>query len=142
MFQGSSNLRLDVKGRMLIPTRHRDALQMQCDGRLTFTKHPHGCLLMFPRPVWESHREQIAKWPLSAKSWQRIFLGSAMDVDMDGAGRVLISPELRDAAKLAKDITVMGMGSHFEIWDKPAYDQHEAATIAGGMPAALENFSF
>ena len=142
MYQGTSNLSLDVKGRMMIPTRHREALQLQCEGRLTFTKHPHGCLLMFPRPVWEAHREQIAKWPLSAKSWQRIFLGSAQDVEMDGAGRVLISPELRDAVKLAKDIAVMGMGSHFEIWDKPAYDQHESDTIAGGMPAALENFSF
>ena len=99
MFQGAANLSLDAKGRMTIPARHRDALQMQCEGRLTLTKHPHGCLLLFPRPVWEAHREEIAKWPLSAKGWQRIFLGSAMDVEMDGAGRVLISPELRNALR-------------------------------------------
>jgi MraZ protein len=142
MFQGAANLSLDAKGRMTIPTRHRDALQMQSEGRLTFTKHPHGCLLMFPRPVWESHREEIAKWPLSAKGWQRIFLGSAMDVEMDGAGRVLISPELRDAAGLAKDVTMMGMGSHFEIWDAQALGKHQDDTIAAGMPPALEHFSF
>lgn len=142
MFQGAANLSLDAKGRMTIPTRHRDALQFQCEGRLTLTKHPHGCLLLLPRPVWETKREDIAAWPLPAKGWQRIFLGSAMDVEMDGAGRVLISPELRDAAKLAKDITMMGMGSHFEIWDAPTLGQHESDTIAAGMPPALANFSF
>lgn len=142
MFQGASNLSLDAKGRMAIPTRHRDALQVQCEGRLTLTKHPHGCLLLFPRPVWETHREQIVKWPLAAKSWQRIFLGSAVDVDMDGAGRVLVSPELRLAAGLAKDVSLMGMGSHFELWDTSAYGKHEADAIAAGLPPALENFSF
>ena len=142
MFQGAANLSLDAKGRMTIPTRHRDALQLQCEGRLTFTKHPHGCLLLLPRPVWEAQREEIAKWPLSAKGWQRIFLGSAMDVEMDGAGRVLISPELRDAVKLTRDVTMMGMGSHFEIWDVQALITHESDTIAAGMPPALEHFSF
>ena len=142
MFQGTSNLSLDVKGRMIIPARHRDALQLQCEGRLTFTKHPDGCLLMYPRPVWEAKREQIAQWPMSAKSWQRIFLGSAMDVDMDGAGRVLVSPELRDAAHLAKEVTLMGMGPHFELWDKAAYSGHEADALAKGIPVALENLSF
>ena len=141
MFQGAANLSLDAKGRMTIPTRHRDALQFQCEGRLTLTKHPDGCLLLFPRPVWESKREEIAKLPLTARSWQRIFLGSAMDVDMDGAGRVLIAPELRDAAGLAKDITLMGMGARFEIWDKATYERHESETIAAGMPPSLETFS-
>ena len=69
MFQGASALNLDVKGRMSIPGRHRDALSVQCEGRVTLTKHPHGCLLLFPRPVWEAHREQIAAWPMSARAW-------------------------------------------------------------------------
>ena len=76
MFQGGANLNLDAKGRMTVPSRHRDALQVQCEGRLTLTKHPDGCLLMFPRPVWEAHREKITAWPMQARAWQRIFLGS------------------------------------------------------------------
>ena len=60
MFQGSSALALDAKGRMTVPTRHRDALSVQCEGRLTLTRSPDGCLLLFPRPVWEVHRERIA----------------------------------------------------------------------------------
>jgi len=142
VFQGASALNLDAKGRMTIPAKHRDALTVQCEGRITLTKHPHGCLLLFPRPVWESHREQIASWPMSARAWQRIFLGNACDVDMDTAGRILISPELRSAVGLTRDVMLLGMGSHFEIWDADKLAESEAQAIENGMPDALSNFSF
>jgi MraZ protein len=142
VFQGASAINLDAKGRMSIPAKHRDALAVQCEGRLTLTKHPDGCLLFFPRPVWESHREQIAAWPMSAKAWQRIFLGNACDVEMDSAGRVLISPELRAAVGLSKDVMLLGMGTHFEIWDAAKLNDSEQAAVAGGMPDVLSYFSF
>jgi MraZ protein len=127
---------------MSIPAKHRDALLVQCEGRVTLTKHPHGCLLLFPRPVWESHREQIAAWPMSARAWQRIFLGNASDVELDSAGRILIAPELRNAVGLARDVMLLGMGSHFEVWDASKLAESEAQAIAEGMPDALGSFSF
>ncbi len=142
MFQGASAINLDAKGRMSIPAKHRDALALQCEGRLTLTRHPHGCLLFFPRPVWETHRDQIAAWPMSARAWQRIFLGNACDVEMDSAGRVLISPELRAAIGLEKEVMMLGMGTHFEIWDAAKLAADEASAVAGGMPDVLSNFSF
>jgi MraZ protein len=142
VFQGASAINLDAKGRMSIPAKHRDALAQQCEGKLTLTKHPHGCLLFFPRPVWEQHREQIASWPMSARAWQRIFLGNACDVEIDSAGRVLISPELRAAVGLEKEVMMLGMGSHFEIWDAAKLAESEAEAVAGGMPDVLSNFSF
>lgn len=142
MYQGASALSMDAKGRMSIPARHRDALTLQCDGRVTLTKHPHGCLLLFPRPVWEQHREQIAGWPMSARAWQRIFLGNACDVEMDSAGRILIAPELRNAAGLTREVMLLGMGSHFEIWDAAKLEESEAQAVAAGMPDVLSNFSF
>lgn len=142
MYQGSSELSLDAKGRFSVPARHRDALQVQCEGRLTLTRHPDGCLMMFPRPVWELHRERIAALPISARPWQRIFLGSAADVDLDSAGRVLVPPELRQAATLTREIALVGMGSHFELWDAKALEAAHQQTIAAGMPESLANFSF
>jgi MraZ protein len=142
VFQGASAINLDVKGRMSIPAKYRDALAAQCEGRMTLTKHPHGCLLFFPRPVWESHREQIAAWPMSARAWQRIFLGNASDVDTDSAGRILIAPELRSAVGLTRDVMLLGMGSHFEIWDAGKLAESEAEAVAAGMPDVLSNFSF
>ncbi|MGI4858897.1 MAG: division/cell wall cluster transcriptional repressor MraZ [Janthinobacterium lividum] len=142
MFQGASALTLDAKGRMSIPTRHRDALQEQAEGRVTITKHPDGCLLLFPRPEWEVFRAKIAALPMDAHWWRRIFLGNASDVEMDGTNRVLISPELRLAANLEKEVMLLGMGSHFEVWDAQTYAAKEQAAMAQGMPDALKNFSF
>jgi MraZ protein len=142
VFQGASAINLDAKGRMSIPAKHRDALSIQCEGRITLTRHPHGCLLLFPRPAWEKHRDQIAAWPMSARAWQRIFLGNASDVEMDSAGRILIAPELRNAVGLARDVMLLGMGSHFEVWDATKLAESEAQAVAAGMPDVLSNFSF
>ena len=142
MFQGASALTLDAKGRMSIPSRYRDALQTQAEGRVTITKHPDGCLLLFPRPEREIFRDKVDKLPMNATWWKRIFLGNAMDVDMDGAGRVLVSPELRAAGSLEKEVNLLGMGRHFELWDAQIYAAKEQAAIAEGMPEALKNFTF
>jgi MraZ protein len=142
VFQGASAINLDAKGRMSIPARHRDALMVQSEGRITLTRHPHGCLLFYPRPVWEQKREEIAAWPMAARAWQRIFLGNASDVELDSAGRILISPELRAAGGLTKDVMLLGMGTHFEIWDAAKLAESEAEAISSGMPDVLSNFSF
>ena len=142
MFQGASALTLDAKGRMSVPSKYRDALQAQADGRVTITKHPDGCLLLFPRPEWEVFRNKIAALPMDAHWWRRIFLGSASDVDVDGSSRVLIAPELRAAAGLDKEVMLLGMGSHFEVWDAQTYIAKEQAAMAQGMPDALKNFTF
>lgn len=142
MFQGASALSLDAKGRMSIPTRHREPLQVQAENQVTITKHPDGCLLLFPRPEWETFRSRIAALPMDAHWWRRIFLGNAADTEMDGNGRVLIAPELRGAAGLDKEVMLLGMGSHFEIWDAATYAAKEQAAMAQGMPDALKNFSF
>ena len=144
MFQGASSLSLDAKGRLSVPTRHRDALSAEAlgAGQLTMTKHPHGCLMLFPRPEWVKFRERIAALPMDAQWWKRIFLGNAMDVEMDSTGRLLVSPELREAAGITKDVMLLGMGQHFELWDKARYEEQEAQAMQGQMPDAFKDFSF
>jgi MraZ protein len=142
VFQGASSLSLDAKGRLSVPTRHRDVLSATADSHLTITKHPHGCLMVFPRSEWEKFRDRIASLPMSAQWWKRIFLGNAMDVEMDATGRVLISPELREAAGISKDAILLGMGNHFELWDKVTYDAQEAKAMQGEMPDVFKDFSF
>ena len=142
VFQGRSALTLDAKGRVSIPTRHRDALVSQAEGRVTLTRHPDGCLLMYPRIEWEKKRAEIAAFPMSARSLQRLLLGSAQDVELDGSGRILIAPELRTAAGLTREVMMMGMGAHFELWDSAELERREAEDMAKGMPDALAQFSF
>ncbi len=142
MFQGASSLSLDAKGRLSVPTRHRDVLAATAQSQLTITKHPHGCLMIFPRPEWEKFRERVAELPMSAQWWKRVFLGNAMDMELDGTGWVLISPELREAAGISREIMLLGMGNHFELWDKATYDTKEAQAMQGEMPDVFKDFSF
>lgn len=142
VFQGASSLSLDVKGRLSVPTRHRDVLSNAASSQLTITKHPHGCLMIFPRNEWERFRDRIAALPMQAQWWKRIFLGNAMDVDMDSSGRVLVSPELRAAAGISKDAILLGMGAYFELWDAQVYAVQEAEAMKGNMPDVFKDFSF
>ncbi len=142
MFQGSSALSLDAKGRINVPARHRDALMEQAAGRLTLTRHPDGCLLVYPRPEWERKREQIAAFPMQARALQRLLLGNAQDVEIDGSGRILVAPELRAAAGMTKDVMLLGMGAHFELWDAAALARREADDLSQGMGDVLNQFSF
>jgi len=142
VFQGASSLSLDNKGRLSVPTRHRDVLAAVASGQLTITRHPHGCLMVFPRPAWEQFRQRIVELPMAAQWWKRILLGNAMDVEIDGTGRVLVSPELRAAAKLDKETVLLGMGNHFELWDKATYESQEAQAMQGDMPDVFKDFSF
>ena len=98
--------------------------------------------MVFPRTEWEKFRDRIAALPMSAQWWKRVLLGNAMDVEMDGTGRVLISPELRAAAGISKDTMLLGMGNHFELWDKTIYDTLEAQAMQGEMPDVFKEFSF
>ena len=124
-----------------MPTRHRDGLGAST-GQLTITKHPHGCLMVFPREEWEKFRARIATLPMDAQWWRRIFLGNAMDVDMDASGRILVSPELRTAAGISRDAVLLGMGSYLELWDAQSYAAKEAEEMQKPMPDVLKDFAF
>ncbi len=141
VFQGNSALNLDAKGRMTIPARYRDALMDSAHGALTITRNFDGGLLIYPRPVWEEKREIIMQLPMSARHVQRMLLGNAQDVDIDGSGRVLIAPELRTAAGIVKDVVLVGMGRHFDLWDAQMFAQMQAADMAKGLPESLDDFS-
>ncbi len=142
VFQGTSALTLDGKGRMTVPARHRDALAALCANQLTLTQHPVGCLLLFPRPAWETFRSQLLGLPMEADGWRRFFLGSAVDMELDSAARTLITPELRTMAGLDKDVLLLGMGHRLELWDTSRYAAHQAQVMAGPMPDAIKGFVF
>ncbi len=142
VFQGPAALTLDGKGRITIPARHRELLAAMGVHELTITKHPEGSLLIFPRPAWEGFRDRVAALPMDSAGWKRVFLGNAMDVEIDGSSRVLIAPELRASAGLVRDVMLLGMGSHFELWDAERHQQHEAKVMQQPLPDSLKSFSF
>ena len=139
VFQGESALTLDGKGRVTVPARFRDALAALCAGQMTVTKHPSRCLLLFPRPAWVDFRSKLMGLPMDSEAWRRLYIGSAMDVDIDGGSRVLLSPELRAWAGLDKELMLVGMGSRMEIWDRARYLAQEDLMLQQPMPDGLRN---
>ena len=147
MFQGAAQLNLDGKGRLAIPARYRDELLASCAGNLVLTADADGCLLLYPQPAWEPIRDKVLK--LSAfnpqmRALQRLLVGHAEDLAMDGAGRVLISPVLRGLASLDKRVMLVGQGNKFEIWDEEKWQAQQKAALSfmgGELPPELEGFS-
>lgn len=147
MFQGAVQLNLDGKGRLAIPTRHRDMLLAHCAGQLVLTADADGCLLMYPQPEWLPIREklmQLSAFNPRIRALQRFLVGHAEDVVMDAAGRVLVSPTLRAYAVLDKRVMLIGQGNKFELWDEARWQaQHEKMVgfIDGDLPPELEGFT-
>ncbi|MEO0002486.1 MAG: division/cell wall cluster transcriptional repressor MraZ [Pseudomonadota bacterium] len=98
--------------------------------------------MIFARPEWEIFRVRLAELPMSAQWWKRIFLGNAMDCELDASGRVLVAPELRRAAGISKTAVLLGMGNHFELWDAQTHAAQEAEAMKGEMPDVFQDFSF
>lgn len=147
MFRGATSLNLDAKGRLAIPTKHREALQLACEGNLVLTAHPHRCLLLYPQPAWEPIQAKImalSSFDKQSSNLQRLLVGFVEDIAIDSAGRILVSPELRDFAVLDKEVMLVGQGSHFELWSKEAWRAQLAQVMEVNtfeMPTELEGFS-
>lgn len=121
VFQGTTSLSFDAKGRMSVPTRYRAQIEAECGNRMVVTAHPDGCLLLFPPTVWEKLREQLMELPVSAHAWRRLLMGYAEEMELDSAGRILVTPELREYARIERDAVLSGVGAKFELWSKSAH---------------------
>jgi MraZ protein len=146
MFRGIAQLSLDSKGRLAVPARHRDALLERCAGHLVITADADRCLLVYPLPDWEliqQKLEGVQNLDPRVRDLQRRLIGFAVDVDMDGAGRVLIAPALRQYAQLDKNVVLVGQGKKFELWYQENWEQliARSSSFAEGLPPELEGFS-
>src|SRR5690606_13525968 len=147
MFRGATSLNLDAKGRLAIPAKHRDALQNQGSGHLVLTAHPHRCLLLYPQPAWEPIQAKLmalSSFDKQSSMLQRLLVGFAEDIELDSAGRLLVSPVLREFSGLEKQAMLVGQGSHFELWSMESWRAQLEQAMGGGdmqLPAELEGFS-
>jgi len=147
MFRGITQLSLDVKGRIAIPAKYRGELVEQCSGRLVVPADPSRCLLIYPQPAWEPIEQKLSALPSfnsKTRKLQRLLIGSASDVEMDNAGRILIAPPLRSFASLSKEVVLVGQGEKFELWDEQQWNLEIEDALSfneDDMPQELEGFS-
>ena len=126
MFKGIHNINLDGKGRLTIPTKYRNTITDQSNGSMVVTMDTEEkCLLLYPSTIWATIEKKINNLPSFSKNHrriQRILIGHAEDLDIDSAGRILLSKPLRLAADMTKKITLIGQGEKFEIWNEDTWN--------------------
>lgn len=135
MFRGVNNLTLDAKGRLAVPARHRERLTAACEGQLVVTIDRGYYLLLYPLPIWEEIESKLVTLPSlhpQVRELQRLLVGHATEVNMDSHGRVLLPAELREFAKLEREVVLLGLMNKFELWDKRTWDERREASLAGG----------
>ncbi len=122
MFLGSHAINMDAKGRFAVPTRVREELMTACDGRLVITaNYEERCLLVYPEPEWQELLPKIEKLPnlnKAASRLQRLLMGYACPMEMDGNGRLLLPSTLRDYAGLEKKLMLVGQAKKLELWSE------------------------
>ncbi len=146
MFRGATKVTLDAKGRMVIPTRYRPSLVQSAQGMLIVTGDRDQCLLLDPLPEWETVERKLMSLPslnAQARKLQRLMVGHATDVELDGVGRVLIPPELREFAGLGQYGMLIGQGNRFELWDETRWNGRREMWLAADenttdLPSALD----
>lgn len=118
---GNNNINLDTKGRLAIPTKYRPDLALACAGKMVLARSPRErCLWLYPLPIWEEIQAKIVAMPSGNKGAERyrhVLLGTAEVMEMDGSGRILIKENLREMVGLTKEVSLVGQGNKFEVWD-------------------------
>lgn len=150
MFRGVTTLNLDAKGRMAIPTRYRERLQVSCASQMVLTVDRDRCLLLYPEPEWVEIERKLKALPSfnkAARTLQRLYIGHAHEVEMDGQGRISLPAELRSFAGLDKKVALVGQGNKFELWDEGAWSGkrdewlEEVGLEDLDLPAGVESLS-
>ncbi len=149
MFRGATKITLDDKGRMVMPTRYREQITERAQGKLVVTVDRDRCLLIYPLPEWDLIESKLMSLPtlhVQARRLQRLMVGHATDLELDGHGRVLLPPELRAYAGLERHGMLIGQGNRFELWDESLWGERldewrKTEQAATDLPSELETLS-
>jgi len=148
MFRGATKVTIDAKGRLAIPTRYRDRIISRCDGQLVVTVDKDYCLLLYPYPDWEEIERKLMRLPSlnkQARRLQRLMVGYATEIEMDGNGRILLSKELREFSSIDRQSILIGQGNKFELWDDDSWNKKRDSWLSmedeAGLSTELETLS-
>ena len=142
MFRGVQHINMDAKGRLAMPARQREPLLSRCEGQIVVTIDTQSkCLAIYPLPEWERIEQDIQNLPAlkpAVKRFQRLMLGYATDLELDGNGRILLPQSLREYAQLEKKLVLVGQGNKLEIWSEALWlAEREQALQDSGPEAEL-----
>lgn len=138
MFMSEYNHTIDTKGRLIVPSKFRD----QLGDEFVVTKGMDGCLFVYANEDWIAFEQKLTSLPLinkEARKFARFFLAGAAQVEVDKQGRILLPANLRDFAGLEKDVVLVGVGSHIEIWSRENWENMDADSNMDDIAATMES---
>lgn len=125
MFIGEYQHSVDSKKRLALPSKFRKEL----GGKVVVTRGLDKCLFVYPLKVWKEIAEKLGTFPMGesgTRSFVRVMLAGANDVEMDSQGRILLPDYLKEYAGLDKNVTVAGLYNRLEIWDEKKWKDYSA----------------
>jgi len=140
VFRGVQHIIMDAKGRLAMPARQREPLVSQSAGQFVVTIDTQSaCLVIYPLLEWERIEKDIQNLPAlkpAVKRFQRLMLGYATDLELDGNGRMLLPQPLRDYAQLEKKLVLVGQGNKLELWSEALWLAERDQALRDSGPEA------
>ncbi|SHE84329.1 MraZ protein [Thermoanaerobacter uzonensis DSM 18761] len=127
MLMGQYEHTIDAKGRVIIPAKFREEL----GERFVLTKGLDNCLFVYSLEEWKNIEAKLKTLPLTkkdARAFTRFFLAGAVECEIDKQGRILIPANLREHAKIEKDVIFIGVSTRVEIWSKEVWEEYSNNT--------------
>jgi MraZ protein len=124
MFIGEYSHSIDSKKRLAVPSKFRNELKR----KMVVTRGLDKCLFVYPLRVWEELANKLGNLPVgesNTRSFIRLMLAGAVDVEVDGQGRVLIPDYLKEYAGLGKNVVIAGLFNRLEIWDEKRWQDYK-----------------
>ena len=134
MLIGQYEHTIDQKKRLSLPSKFRKELGK----KVIITKELDNCLVIYSGKEWAKTAEKIKNLPLKFKALSRMMLGSAMEVDLDKLGRILVPDYLKKYAGLRKNVTIRGLLNKLEIWDAQTWETYEKGAERGASKLVSE----
>jgi MraZ protein len=128
VFRGRFEHTIDEKGRLSIPSKFRELLSARGENELVLTDFD-SCLAAYPKDEWrvlEEKMKQLSMIQKDVRNFLRLFYSSATEVPLDPQGRILIPPQMRERARLDREVVLLGLLNKIEIWDKESWEDFMA----------------
>lgn len=126
MFYGEYEHSLDRKGRLIIPSKFREAMKEHYIEKFYVTRGLDKCLFMFSEEEWKAQETKFRALPFTkpdARKFNRLFFSGATDVEPDKQGRILLPKFLKDYANIKKNVIVIGISNRIEIWSEDKWQE-------------------
>ena len=131
--RGEYQHNIDAKGRLIFPIKLRESL----GEHFVIFKGLDHCISVYSQEKRNAFEAQLAALPSKARKVQRFFSAN-FECEPDAQGRILIPQTLREYAELKKDVTIIGMIDHVEIWDSDKWKQYNDSTDTEEVAAMMD----